>query len=919
MVSNILKIKANIPPLGKNILSRPRIMKQLEENLTTAEGFTRPLTIVSAPAGYGKTTLVRNWLASRENHTAWYSLDEEDNDRERFWIYVISALQALESSLGNATLEMLHSNPLSSEAHIGTQILLTPLLNDLFSLGKPVILVLDDYHLINQHQIHKDMIFFVENLPPEVHLAVTTRCDPPWPRVKWLAKGKLVEIRLKELRFSEAEVGRLFSEFKGIELTETQLNILCNKTEGWITGLQLWALSLGKDGNIDKNIQSFAGTNRHVLHFLAEEVFATQPEPIRNYLLETSVLNRFCAPLCNAVTDRTDSAEIIAALERNNMFIYPLDSDGVWYRYHHLFSDLLLLNLKSKYPEKFSKLHERAADWFQEEKEYTEAVRHGLACGNLEKVAQILHSHYDGILEEGSPGQLITNSLEMLPLDLLRKYPRLAACKAFLLLARRGREEVTDYLNLALELRYDNEKEQEEYMGMLEAIKAYYNLYAHNFPEALASAEKALKLLPPRFSFWRLGAGTFSGDVRLFSGNPKEAYYYYLEVHQNNEMFGNRYYSLSTGIKLSINLYYLGRLKESEELATKMLQFAREEGLSRLNKVGALWTILGQLLREKGNLTDAERCIERGLLLSASEQLYLGWNYLFKVALCFSQLAYDDAMNSIRQIEILDVEAKLPTFITFAASTWEARILVKLGDLAKARDLLTKVGIMENCPIQGGQEKGYLVLARILAAESSDGAAKASKLLECIEELATVGQHKTLLMETLLFRTCLEEKAGRLKAAEHYLQSAFEIGKQSGFFQVFLDEGRELAPILLRIIDSMTGEGFRACKEDTLIYAKDIFQKLAPDKASAYTTKISGRKIEDAEQSIYDNLVEELSRRELEILNLISQGLSNQDICERLFLSMGTVKWHTSNIYGKLGVRGRTQAVALARKLRLLS
>ncbi|MCW3489719.1 LuxR C-terminal-related transcriptional regulator [Dethiobacter alkaliphilus] len=909
MVSEILRIKTNIPPLGTNILSRHPILERLDNGLLTGEDFVRSLTLISAPAGFGKTTLVRDWLSGNVDRTAWFSLDEGDNELVRFWIYLISALQKLIDDLGKESIAILRSGAIGSQSS-GIDSFLPKLLNDLFDVKGPLYLVLDDYHLINNPLIHEGIIFFIDNLPPTLHMVVITRSDPPWPSSKWRAKGRMAEIRLEELRFSEKETGQLLGKIKQLQLNTAQINALYDKTEGWITGLQLAAFSLSTTNNTDEFIKDFAGSHRHIFHFLSDEVFSQQPEFIQDFLLHTSILQRLCGSLCNEVTGRDDSAEILTTLERNNLFVIPLDDRGVWYRYHPLFSDLLSYYLKRKYPDKVAQLHDKAGNWFLAEDEPGEAVRHTLISNNLEKVAQILHEHYGKIMEVQGPMQL-NQCLEKFTPQLLEKYPRLVVHKALLHLIYQGKEESVTCLELAENLSYANKLEQQEFLALLAAVKSYYNIYTHNIPQAIKEAEKALQQLPTHNYYWRMNVCIYSGDASLFTGNPKGAYPLYLEAYKNSRQLSNHFFSLTSSFKTATSLYFMGRLTEAEDLTQKTLQSARENGLAGVPRAGLLWTLLGELLREKGKLDEAERCIERGLFLSTPEKPSLGWNYLFKIAHSFSKQDYQEALLTILEIENLHNSFELPIFTTFPATVWKARILFTQGDISGAVEILSGAGISPDTKIQGGQEPGYLLLSRIFL--STGDTVSARNLLEGIEQQLTHGGHRGLLLEMTLLKAALAEKTGSFEAAEHHLLSALQSGKESGYFQFFVDEKWILKPAFSRIIEKNKHD---SSFKDMLGYILKIYPEVTP---AHLLSSQSASKNEQQQGLSCHNLVEELSARELEILQLISEGLSNQDISQKLFLSVGTVKWHTSNIYGKLGVRGRTQAVALGKKLNLIS
>lgn len=574
-----LNIKTLVPPLIKNLLPRPLLVQSLKEGLLTEHGFSRQLTLVSAPAGFGKTTFVRSLISGQESQTTWYSLDKSDDEPNLFWTYVIRAFQNLNKNTGNSSLQILRSG---DERDFPTETILVPLLNDLLSVDSFITLVIDDYHLVNNHLIHESMGYFIENLPPTVHVIVTTRSDPPWLLPRWRAKESMKEVRLKDLKLSEDEALQVLSQ-RGVSLTETQHKKLYSKTDGWITGLNLAAASLLGTQNAERFISSFAGSHRHILHFLMEEVFNQQWDTIQSFLMETSILDRLCAPLCDVVTEGNDSERILSILENNNIFLVPLDSEGIWYRYHPLFSEILLFQLKKKNPQKIKLLHERAAHWYISSGEPHKAINHALAIDNFEMVAKIFHDNTDLIREENP--LMLSKLTELLTDDILKSYPKLIAYKAYTLLIKEGSDTAKTYIELANNLRYDDPTAQNEYKGLLESIKTYYFISINKINEALASAEMALQLLPYKNSFWRMGVSIFYGDIMFFSGRPKEALPFYESAHQNNMLRGS-HYQLISGFKIAINLYYLGRLKESEELSRQMLSLANKEGLSQFTRVG---------------------------------------------------------------------------------------------------------------------------------------------------------------------------------------------------------------------------------------------------------------------------------------------------------------------------------------------
>ena len=933
---NLLKIKISIPPQTANVLQRPKLLEGLEKSGPTREGHGGQLTLISAPAGFGKTTLARSLLEGREDRSAWFALDQGDNERERFWLYLLSALRSIEKDLGQGTMEILRSSTLGSDSPPESDLFLAPLLNDLFSLEQPLGLVIDDYHQISNSLIHRDMVFFIENLPPQAHLVATTRSEPPWPLARWRARGEMLEARQKDLRFSKDETLRLFEPRKQLKLSDSQIQALHQKTEGWITGLQLAAISLTESSDPEQFIANFTGSHRHVFYFLIEEVFTRQSEVLRDFLLQTSVLNRLQASLCRAVTGREDSGELMAELERKNLFLTALDDEGEWHRYHPLFADLLRHQLKRTMPEKVEQLHEKAATWFMEAAEPGEAIRHALKGNKLQLAARVLDENIEELMQEEGTG-LLNECLALIPSELLAQYPHLAVYKAWFYLVQEGREEAGKIIDQAglIEAAADfsDDGDRKELTGILAVVKAYHHIYNQNFTRALEEAEKALGLLPSKSSYWRTRVGIILGDARLFSGNPKDAYRYYLEAHRDNEAAGNAYLILNTGFKAATALHHWGRLAEAERMTRDLIQGAKKSGLARLPRCGLLWTLLGDCLREKGSLEEAERCIERGLFLSEPEKPSQGWNYLYRIALDYSRQDYHSALDRVDELEQLHREVALPNFILIPSTAWRALLLLALGESDEAREVLKRSGVEENGQILGGRERCYLVLAEIMIEEVPGTHREVERILRQIKNAAETGEHSQLLLETLLTKARLEEGRGNSKAAEDVLVEALQLGVEKGYYQSFLDRGRELEPVYKRIASGIKQGRPGGLESEVFALVGRVLSGLAgpedetaPGKPQEEDAEQQGeppaekpRPTASDDRESFGDLIEELSPRELEVLTLFNQGLSNQEVAEKLFLSPGTVKWHSGNIYGKLGVRGRLQAVALARRLKLIT
>lgn len=913
MPGDILKIKVNIPPLGSRAIDRPNIMEKINAGLVAGNEFSRPVTLIAAPAGSGKTTLARQWLKGLENRAAWLSLDDRDNEKERFWLYLVSALQTSSPKIGQGTLEILYSSTQGTEGPLDSETFLNPLLNDLFALKEPLYLVIDDYHLIEKPDIHEGTIYFIENLPSTIHLVVVTRSDPPWPLHKWRAKAKMREIRQADLKLTKEESSRYVNEIKSLKISKPQLESLHQKTEGWITGLQLAAYSISTSLNKDEFINNFTGSHQDIFQFLSEEVFSRQPEPVQKFLIQTAVLNRLCSSLCNAVTGRTDGTEMLAALNRKQLFVTPLDDQGTWFRYHPLFADLIRQQLQEAHLDKETDLHERAARWFLEKEEVGEALRHTRSANNHNQTAAFLDQHFEKILVAEGSG-LVRKCLEDLPDHILVEYPILIAYKALYRFVRQNNEEAAKLMRMAEKLSYDDREKQQEFQGTMALLKMYFNFCENNISLALDYAETALQQLPAHTSFRRIYAAIISGDASFMSGDFKKAGPYFSKALQISRDSGINHSTVTAGFKLTHALYYLGKLKEAEELARDVLKFAADYGFSKLPRVGCLWALLGEILREKGDLEEAESCIKRGLDISKPEKPFLGMNYLFSAALAFSEGNWEQVLEVTGKVKELNRELGLPQFVIIPAATWEGRIYYELSDPGKAEETLADAGITADGEVSFSFEKGYLTLARIMAGSAEDNRDRIGRLLEKIEAFAGGGGNQKHLLETRLLKSLLEEKKGRPEEAEKLLIGALSTGKEAGYFQVFIDEGRELEPVFNRVLNKEINRKQLPDNKELLEYAAEIYRVIKGEKRAPGKKE----KRDKAGQKTGRELVEELNERELEILKLLAEGYSNREISKELYLSVGTVKWYTSNIYGKLGARSRTEAVALAQKLDLL-
>lgn len=916
-IKNVLYTKITIPPLRPDAISRPRILEKLEKSLE-GTGETLPqLILVSASAGYGKTTLVRQWVDYHQRLTAWLCLDKSDNAPQRFWTYLVYALQRVDRDLGKGTLEMLHSSTLFSETPVGEEALLTPLLNDLFTIERPIDLIIDDYHHIENSKIHEGMAFFIDHMPPDFNLVVVTRKDPLWPLSRWRSKGNLVEIQPLDLAFTRDEMISFIEQRVDKPLDEKECTALYEKTEGWVTAVQLVVYSLNTTSHPSTFIHHVTGDHQQILYFLTEEVFSRQIVVVQEFLMKTSLLSRLCPSLCDFVTGREESREMIDWLDRENLFIISLDEHREWYRYHHLFGDLLYYYLENRYGDEIQQLQNRAGEWFLEEGEIGEAIRHFIKGEAYETVARLIHDELHQLWEEEGMAYLL-EWLSLLPIDLLEKYPRLLVYQALIHLLVGRLDEASDYLAQASQMEHRQIDRREEYMGMLAFVRTCYCFFKGDLPEALRHAEEALQLLPERAYFWRISAAISYGDVKTFSGELENAYQAFKDAYRWSRQGDNFLMTVSASMNILKVLWMRGDLYEARQFSREMLALAKEKNFSNMPRMGVVWLFLGEIFREEGHLEEAERCAIRGTSICEQERLMVGISYIFQVMTYFSKKDYDEAFALLGQLESLEREADVPEMMYHLLMSWKVRVLLEKGNVLEARDVFNHLNTnrLDTLFFPGNN---LLVHSRLLLLERRLD--KAQQSIEYIEGLPQYRQSRRLMINTLILKTYLQELVGEKDNAEKSLAYALRLGKEKVFYQIYIDEGRKISSVFSRLLNRV-GSYYPDDEQRMKEYILHIDRGLQQDRAGEEDGTVVSDTIihqEPLSEIEFEGLVEDLTPRELEVLDLVSHGLSNHDISQRLFLSLPTVKWHNSNIFGKLGVKNRTQAVARARELDLLS
>jgi LuxR family maltose regulon positive regulatory protein len=918
MSTPLLTTKLYMPPPSPRLVPRPHLIQQLEEGLHLGHR----LTLVSAPAGFGKTTLLSAWLHQVDRPVAWLSLDEGDNDLAQFLAYLVAAVQGIDPDIGQTAEAMLRApQPLPLEP------LLTSLVNYIAATPEPFIFVLDDYHVIESPSIHQAVAFLLDHLPPPpgglvpsggMHLVIATRADPPLPIPRLRARGQLTELHVADLRFSPDEALSFLNEVMGLSLTTGQIAALERRTEGWVTGLQLAALSLRGRDDAPAFIDAFTGSHRYVLDYLTEEVLNRQSEQVRAFLLQTSILDRLTGPLCDAVrfggakspsssereassggtavTGQTDSRRFLEALEAANLFTIPMDEERRWYRYHRLFADLLRQRLLRESAELAPELHRRAGEWCEQNGLIPEAVSHALASGDQEQAADLIEWTAWTTLMRGEI-RTLRGWLDRLPDELMHSRPQLGALYVWALALSGESESIEPFLQSV---------DVEQVPGEVAAVRAYVAGLHDEMPQATELAHQVFEHLPESKWFSRGIAAVILGMAPLTSGDPAGAIQALTEAVRLSQAAGRTYLALVAMALLGEALQMQGRLFESAETQRQALQLAWEEGDRPVPFVGLAHVGLSGLLYEWDDLDGAMRHAERGIELSKLgglvEAIPAGCWVLARVHL--AQGHPDRTARLIQETE----EAALKygnDYVMARAAALRMRLWMA------HRDRVPPAHWRRHLPCADGgtdylRELVHLATVRELMASAQATVpaqrARVRRALQLLEQ-----QHQAAMaagrvendIEILVLQALAFQVEGDADQALSALEQALSLAEPEGYLRTFVDEGEPMARLLRRALQQGIAPGY-------------VSRLLAAfGESAALASPVA--------QSLVDQpLVEPLTGRELEVLRLIAAGLANREIAQELVVAVSTVKTHINHIYGKLDAKSRTQAVAKAQALDLL-
>ncbi len=929
--SQLLATKFFIPVSAHPLISRPRLTALLHKSLKY------PLTLLSAPAGFGKTMLLSAWAQSLPTNTAlvaWVSLDKEDNEPQQFWTYILSSLDQQKPELFTPLLKYLQSPPAPPLMHM-----LTLLINLLAESTDDFVLILDDYHVITEPQIHTSLSYLVEHLPSQMHILLATRIDPPLPLSLWQARRQMLELRTDQLRCTAQETRTFFKKVKGIRFSDEMIQTMTDRTEGWLVGLQLLALSLQEHDDPTRLLDEASGDQRYILDYLTEEVLRQQPQEVQTFLLSTCILERLSAALCDAVTEQPGSQQMLQRLKQANLFVVSLDSKQQWYRYHPLFAQALHYQLEQTDEDLVLTLHHRASMWYAQHDQSTEAILHALHAHQWEWAADLIERKSLPLMTltwGASRHQLATLQqwLRQLPVDIMGSRPSLCLTCAQMLLFVAPPSMLAAWFDaaqarltasLSMETLEDaspsialsqTQQEQQNLLGRVLAFRAVQRSFQEDGHTALSLSQQALALLSPENILGR--AQALCAHLLAYyvsSLNDAEA-----AIQSGLEAASLAQVARQPAVAISFMgvtanfMIGAGQLQEALQVTQQARLLGNKLGDMVLPDVGWPTACQAEILREWNQLNAA-----RSLALQAISQCeqtqsmaslaFINRAYAVLLRVSLSRGELDAARSALQEFERVNMSTNQPYSSytrSFFTTVDQVKLWLACGELDRAMRWAEKLDQGKRYGTPFAHERQDAAYARILLATKQP--ALALQRLEPVLQRATTGKRWGHVIEVRILQALAYQMLQNQRPALCALSEAIHIAEPEGYIRSFVDEGPPMAALLSGLRHEQYSHGLTTPYLDTLLAA---FAQQSP------AHKLQLR--QEAKHATTTPLLTPLSEQELEVLQLLARGASNLEIAQELVIAIGTVKRHVSHIFSKLGVQNRLQAVIQAQELGLLA
>jgi LuxR family transcriptional regulator, maltose regulon positive regulatory protein len=896
----LMATKVHVPRTHAAVIHRLRLVERLQQ------GMEGTLTLLSAPVGFGKTTLLSTWLSSSATPAAWFSVEPDDNDPVRFYLCLVAALQTIDVHLETNLLPLLQSSQPTS-----LKTVLALLVNDLSSQELPrFALVLDDYHVITAEPIHHALTFLLEHPPPQMHLFIATRADPPFPLARLRGRGQLTEVRMADLQFVQEEADQFLRTVMNIELSQEESAALQSRTEGWIAGLQLAALALRERTDVSAFLAAFTGTHRFVLDYLSEEVFECQPAPVQAFLLHTCLLKRLCGSLCDAVTGESNGQVMLEQLDSLNLFLVSLDDERQWYRYHHLFAQVLQNRLRRTQPTLLAEVHSRASRWYEQLGYLEEAVDHALAGRDFDQATELIEQFAGPALRSRGIFATIQHWIETVPKERVCTRPQLCLLYAWALLGKgvRQLDVIETWLQDALRALSPDHPSAATLSGEVAAIRSTIARHQEEHTRSIDFSRQALALLPPEH--WLRGLLALNqGTIFLKLGDVVAATTALTQASVLCQADGAWQLVLLARSFLADVHVLQGHLRQAALLYQEVLQLADEDG-PPLRGVLLAHGGIGDVLRERNELDAALVHLEAGLEVYHAVGGVVGLALAVYIPLARVRQAQGDLDGAYATLADLEEQLVLLSAGRQTAAlvaAWQARLHLAQSNLDAAALWAQKCGINSNETLVESipREVEYMTLVRLLLAQGQTNGVL--PLLERLLDEAKAADRGRSVIEVLMLQALAYQAQGMRTHALERLKQALTLAEPEGYIRLFVDEGTPMATLLSLVQEQ--GLGPRGYLQTLLAAYRDH-----EHRQGAGTTLTP----KSHTPQLHQPLIDPLSEREWEVLRHLAAGASNDEIAEQLVIAVGTAKRHVSNILAKLAVTNRTQAVARAREIGLL-